>query len=31
MAATAERALGRATSRSGEHLLGIATLVALGV
>src|SRR4029450_11204325 len=30
-AATAERALGKATSRSGEHLLGIATLVALGV
>ena len=31
MAATAERALGKATSRSGEHLLGIAALVALGV
>ena len=31
MAVTAERALGKATSRSGEHLLGIATLVALGV
>src|SRR6185436_20932200 len=31
MGATAERALGKATSRSGEHLLGIAALVALGV
>jgi heme exporter protein C len=31
MAATAERALGKATSRSGEHLLGIVTIVALGV
>ena len=31
MAATAERALGRATSRSGERLLGVLTIVALGV
>ncbi|MCI0632874.1 MAG: cytochrome c biogenesis protein CcsA [Actinobacteria bacterium] len=31
MAATAERALGRATSRSGERLLGAITIVALGV
>ena len=31
MAAPAERALGRATSRSGERLLGAVTFVALGV
>lgn len=31
MAATAERALGRATSRSGERVLGVSALVALGV
>ena len=31
MAATAERALGKATSRNGERTLGIATLVALTV
>lgn len=30
MAATAERALGKATSRNGERILGVATLVALG-
>ena len=31
MAATAERALGKATSRNGERLLGVLTIVALGV
>ncbi|MEX2421153.1 MAG: cytochrome c biogenesis protein CcsA, partial [Actinomycetota bacterium] len=31
MAATAERALGRATGRSGERVLGASALVALGV
>jgi heme exporter protein C len=31
MAATAERALGRATSRGGERTLGISALLALGV
>ena len=31
MAATAERVLGRATSRGGERTLGISTLLALGV
>ena len=31
MAAAAERVLGKATSRTGEHLLGIVTFVALGV
>jgi len=31
MAATAERALGRATSRSGERVLGVSALVVLGV
>jgi len=31
MAATAERALGRATSRSGERVLGVSALVALAV
>ncbi len=31
MAATAERALGRATSRSGERVLGVSAFIALGV
>ena len=31
MAATAERALGKATSRNGERTLGVAAIVALAV
>jgi heme exporter protein C len=31
MAATAERALGKATSRNGERTLGVASLVALAI
>ena len=31
MAATAERALGRATSRVGERTLGVSAILALGV